>query len=352
MMPDGPVRLPDGSWLEQPDEPLMPLDLAELFAEPSKPTTYLDEPVVPEAARVLVVGATGSGKSVWTQALFARLSRERITCAYFDSENPRGVVKARLERLGADPDFLRYFHMSGVNLESPTDRHRILYASYGCAAVAFDTLSSFFPAEERDNPAYAQVDTRLFLPLTAMGASVVILDHTGVPTQTPRRGIHAVRGQSAKAQKADVVAVVESVGPSTFSLEVVKNSRYVSDAELKRYYRVDDTEDGGMAVVPETGLVGVSAAALTKAEALVQAVLAAGRAGITQTQLVEQLSVSRTTFRALSGVVQAEEPARVRCLSVERYSEARNRKYASRLWVSAEYVDTLDAYRTQGGRPA
>lgn len=199
-MPDGPVTLPDGSVLYPPDEPLVPTDMTITEV---RPVHYVVDRYGPEGAVVLLVGATGSSKSIAAQKWARDLTLEGLDIAYFDGELSEDVAKSRMKRLGADLDHLRYFHRPGLDFENPADRQRILYACHGCVAIFFDTLSSFLFAEESDNPAFVRVYQTLLAPLADMGATVFVLDHSGVPSQAnPRRGVHAVRGRARRARRA------------------------------------------------------------------------------------------------------------------------------------------------------
>lgn len=338
--PDGPITLPDGGVLYPPDDPLLPTDMRITEVAPVE---YVIDPYGPKGAVVFLAGATGSSKSVVGQSWGSALTRQGLPIAYYDGELPEAVAKSRMHRLGADLDLLRYFHRPGLDFENPVDRARILYACHGCAAVFFDTLSSFFFAEEGDNPAFVRVYQTLLAPLADMGMTVFVLDHSGVPSSAnPRKGVHILRGQSAKAQKADVVIHAEANGPKAFSLNIVKASRYVTDDEPKAYFRVRDTEDGGLEVAPEGQVAGHSRQAVELADRMVDAIVAAGPEGITATDLQTALGCGRPTYRAASALLELEESPRVRQVRTSKRSASNGRDYPAWRWFPIGSVPTLD----------
>jgi hypothetical protein len=62
---------------------------------------YLEKPYIPAGARIWLWGPAESAKSIFAQALAARLTREGRIVAYFDQENPEVDVQVKGDRFKA-----------------------------------------------------------------------------------------------------------------------------------------------------------------------------------------------------------------------------------------------------------
>jgi hypothetical protein len=119
--------------------------------------------------------------------------------------------------------------------------------------LVLDTLSACWSGDEASNAEVAALDREVFAPLVRLtGATVVVIHHTGHPQAFVNRGgVGAGRGASAMGQKADVVLVFKAAGPHEFTIEQAKNRTPGGVKAPKARFRVVDTEDGGLDVVPE-----------------------------------------------------------------------------------------------------
>jgi AAA domain len=225
---------------------LEPLDVADLLARDPEPCRYLN-PLLPERRRVWAFGASETAKSIWALWLMCRLTRDGRRVTYISQENPLDEEIRRLRRLKPDPAFLRFFHDAGLDLMLPDHVAALRSATEGADAVVLDTLTACWSGPEDDNGAIAAFDREVLMPITAAGATVLTLDHTGHPQAfVRRRGVNAGRGASAKGQKADVVLEFIAHAEHEFVIRVGKmragDGRRPPDALM----RVVDTEDGGL----------------------------------------------------------------------------------------------------------
>jgi hypothetical protein len=299
-------------------------DLAALLAEGIPQTQFVDaHGLLPEAARVLGVGATESGKSMWASWMGAQLSRGGLDVAYFSEENPLTEDLRRLGRLRPDLERFRFFHGQGVDLLEEGHVQAILATCEGCGLVVFDTLSSCWPGDENDNSAIAELDRRALAPLARAGATVLVLDHTGHPQAfVSRRGVHAPRGASAKAQKVDVLLEFRATGASEFRVEVAKY-RVGGLKPPAVTCRVVDTLDDGLDIELVVGAADPRTVEL--AERMVAAIEAAGELG--QNQLRAAVGGGRENQDVAMRLLSEETPRRVIVADGPR---------RSKLWVPAE----------------
>jgi hypothetical protein len=165
--------------------------------------------------------------------------------------------------------------------------------------------------------------------LGRIGASIVVLDHTGHPQPFVRRqGVNAGRGASAKGQKADVVLEFVAKGEREFMIRAPKMRAGDGRKPPELLYRVVDTDDGGL----DIELVGESADVKVRAlaDAMVDAITTAGM--LTTNQLREAVKSHGGTDlqSAAMRLLESEEEARVR-VGYEQVDTGKGRQRA-KLW--------------------
>jgi hypothetical protein len=302
----------DGTITEEPSPGfrLEPLDLATLLLEDPEPCRYLVEPYLPARRRVWAFGPGESGKSIWAQWVACRLTRDGRTVAYVSQENPLDEDLRRLRRLNPDPAFLRFFHGAGLDLMLPDHVAALREATAGADVVMLDTLTACWSGPEDDNGAIAALDRDVLVPITAAGATALVLDHTGHPQAfVRRRGVNAGRGASSKGQKADVVLEFVAHADHEFTIRVGKmragNGHNPPDALM----RVVDTADGGLDIESVGNAEDVKT--VTFAEAMVDAIREAG--SLTTNALRERMKPlgGKDAQSAAMHLLEHEEPRRV-----------------------------------------
>jgi hypothetical protein len=109
-----------------------------------------------------------------------------------------------------------------------------------------DTLTAVWSGNENDTAEMVGFDREVVRPIiSATGASLLTLDHTGLPQAfVPRSGVNRPRGSAAKGQKADFLLEFKAETEREFSITHSKN-RFGGDKELKRQFRIVDDEDEG-----------------------------------------------------------------------------------------------------------
>ena len=122
-----------------------------------------------------------------------------------------------------------------------------------------DTLTACWSGDEDSNAELTAFDRDVLKPLQALGASSLVLDHTGNPQpNVRRRGVSAPRGASSKGQKTDFLLEFKATGDGTFRVE--RGKKRGTHGKEPRDYLVVDTPDGGLELVEseaeERDLVG------------------------------------------------------------------------------------------------
>jgi hypothetical protein len=187
---------------------LEPTNLPKLLAEDVPEPRILVPPYIYECSRTWVFGSAGVGKSLYAAWVGCELTKQGLYVVYISQENPLAVDVHRLERLRPNFDHLRFFHMPGLDLTQAEHRAELIRVSDGAALVILDTLTACWSGDENDNAQIAAIDRDVLVPLTQIGASSLVIHHTGHPQALVRReGVHAGRGASTMGQKADVVLV-------------------------------------------------------------------------------------------------------------------------------------------------
>lgn len=316
---------------------LVPMDLANLEGAELPPIEYVDEPYIPARSRIMAVGPTQAGKSMWAAWKACRLSQAKVRVVYFSMENTDAEDRRRFKRLGFDPEYLTVYNWERqpdrLDLADPGHVFELYGYLSGADAVFFDTLSECWSGDENDNAAIRDLNQQVFSPIVKMGAAVVVLDHTGHPQLYRRRGASAPRGASSKGQKADVVLEFEIASkPNEFIVSHVK-SRFGPKVE-SRQFRVEDTDDDRLELVP----VQTDRAAKVgdTAEKMVEAINGAGF--LTTNTLREVVEGAKDIQSAAMRLLEREDPPRVRAVK-ERVDSGKGPQLA-KVWRPAE--DELD----------
>ena len=173
----------------------------------------------------------------------AALTRAGLDVVYLSQENGLEEEARRFLRLRPDFDRLHLFVDQGFDLALPSHRAELLAISERAALVVVDTLTACWSGDEDSNRELAAFDRELLKPLQLVGASTLILDHTGNPQSFVRRkGVSAPRGASAKGQKTDFLLEFAATGESSFKLERGKSRG--THGKRPQAYRVVDVVDG------------------------------------------------------------------------------------------------------------
>ena len=220
-----------------------PLDWEKLTANGLPEVAWLDPPYLPRNARVWVAGPTESAKSMWAMYKAARLSREGKRVVYFSEENPLAEDVRRLKLLGPDWENFVFYSQGGLDLNNPEHIAEILAVctEQATSLLVLDTLSACWSGKENDNDEIKALDRLLVQIIAATGVTILVLDHTGhVNAFVLRRGVSALRGASAKGQKADVVLEFVPKVEHRFLIRHGKNRLGGGTKEPDRMFQVCD----------------------------------------------------------------------------------------------------------------
>jgi hypothetical protein len=310
---------------------LVPMDLANLEGAELPPIEYVDEPYIPARARVMAVGPTEAGKSMWAAWRACRLSQAKVRVVYFSMENTYAEDQRRFKRLGFDPDYLMVYNwerqIDRLDLADPYHVSSLFAYFEGAGAVFFDTLSECWSGDENDNAAIRNLNQEVFSPIVKLGASVVVLDHTGHQGLFARKGATAARGASSKGQKADVVLEFRIASRADeFTVSHVK-SRFGRKVEPCQY-RVEDTDNDGLELVQ----VQTDRAAKVgeMADRMVEAIYAAASGYLTTNALREAVEGNKDIQTAAMRWLEQEDPTRVR--SGKERVETGKGKQTAKVW--------------------
>jgi hypothetical protein len=197
---------------------------------------YLHEPELPEGSVVALTGDSGSGKSTLSTAWARNVTATGRRVLILDRENPRSVVKERMERLGmVDSDALRW--AGGWNGDVPEpDSPAVIEWVQACdpkPLIIVDCLIAFFKGDEN-----SAADMRRFMDklrrLSFEGATVVVIHHDGKADKA-----RDYRGSSDMKASIDQSFHVTNVGPSmrldTLRLRCFKSRYGLSGDIVYRY---------------------------------------------------------------------------------------------------------------------
>ncbi len=312
--PGGGWRLVNSAPTHSPPEPdrfdPQPWDWDELERGGVPEPEYLDPPYLAARSRVWAPGPTDSGKSIWAAWRSCLLSRAGVRVVYISQENPADVEVRRWLRLRPDKENARVYHWQGFDLAQPAHVARLIEVAEGAGLVVIDTLTGCWTGDENDNAEIAAFDRTLAAIVEAIGATVLVLDHSGHDQPFVRRaGATAGRGASSKGQKADVVIEFRPQGEQGFTITHGKN-RYGAK-EPKRAFRVVDTADGGLDVVATEVGADETERIEAAAETMVAAILAAPEGFLITGDLRARTKVAVDTQTAAMNKLRAEDPPRV-----------------------------------------
>ena len=262
---------------------LTPLDWLALIRDGVPEVEYIEAPYFPKMARIWVVGATGTFKSLYCQWIAARLSQRGVRVSYFSEENPLQEELRRLSKLRPDPDYFHLFHRTGLDLLIPEWVQAMLEATRGDAITFFDSWTDLWSGDENDNRAVQQFDALVLKRLQAQGTTPVVLHHTGHRYMfSDRKGATAARGASSLGQKADVMLEFKSGDDDTFTI-VYGKCRIGGVRHPDRTFKALDQDDGSVGIVDAGSPEKRAVDELT--ERMVQAILTAPRGYVTTNEL-------------------------------------------------------------------
>jgi hypothetical protein len=168
--------------------------------------SWLLEPYVPRAGRVLAFGPAGSLKSLWAMWVASYVAKEGGRVAYFSLEMQPTMTAQRLRRL-APPKENFYCFTKDFRLGSPSHTEKLMRGLREFDLIVIDSWTAARAGMKDSNEQVSELDTTFFLPIIRQtGATVIIIDNTGHPAVTDKGVIkmqHA-RGASAKGDKMDV----------------------------------------------------------------------------------------------------------------------------------------------------
>jgi hypothetical protein len=283
------------------------LDWPALIAEGVPEVEYLAAPYLPRAARVWAWGPAGAAKSMWALLEAAALSREGQVIVYVSQENPLAEELRRVALARPDLERFKLFHGQGLDLVLPEHREALLAEAVGAGLVVLDTYTACWSGDENDNAAVAAFDREALVPIAELGATALVIDHTGHPQAfVSRKGAGAGRGASAKGQKADVVLEFRAEGQRGFVIEHGKN-RMGGLLVPPRGFEVHNTDDDALELVEvETS---AQRAVRVIAEQMVEAITAAGV--LPTRALREAATGSRDQQAEAMRLLEGEQPPRV-----------------------------------------
>lgn len=177
--------------------------------------SWLVEDLIPEGAVTLLTGDSGVGKSTLALALAAavargepflgrRCSRRRVL--YMDRENPVGIVRERLSRMGIPetPELVVWGGWVDPPPHGPESLSIAAWAREHRPLIIWDALVAFHPGSEQD-ASETRRHLQRYRDLASAGASNVILHHTG-KAETAK----TYRGSSDIKAAVDVAYLIEA----------------------------------------------------------------------------------------------------------------------------------------------
>jgi hypothetical protein len=292
---------------------LVPLNWEALKRDGLPAIEYLRSPYIPKRARIEVVGDAFAGKSLWALDTACMLTREGVDVVYISAENPLAEDARRLDRLHPDWSRLRFFSQPGIELSDHEHITELLRVAEGAGLCVLDTRAAVWSGDEDSAAAIAAWDRDVALPLVQAGTTTLVLDHTGHPQAgVARRGVHAGRGSSAKAQRADVILELRSLGASMFGIRHAK-ARLGGELEPDRTFRIVDLDDGGLGIEPVDTAAAAFATIANVADKIV-AIIAQAPDGLTTRRLREAVKgiAGRELVDEALATLEDEKPLRVR----------------------------------------
>jgi energy-coupling factor transporter ATP-binding protein EcfA2 len=210
---------------------------------------WLIDGLIPHGAVTLITGDSGVGKSTFALSMAGAVAHghpflERETMQkfslYVDGENPVGVCRERLDRLGiAETDSLKVW--GGWVDPAPEGPHAVSvieWARIHRGLIVYDSLIQFHPGSEQDSS-----ETRKYMKhyrhLAHQGAAVVVLANTGKGENTKQ-----FRGSSDIKAAVDQAYCIEAVGDSGDSVRVLRLTPFKCRIADVKPLRVEFTSSG------------------------------------------------------------------------------------------------------------
>jgi hypothetical protein len=189
---------------------------------------YLIEPEIPKGALVLITGKPGSGKSTLVMHWCYEMAQAGAEVLYLDRDNPLFIAQERVERFGGKTaKALMYWGLwtkdeNGEPLEPPypgSDFLRDAVQTMSNPVLVFDTFATFSSGDENDN-ALVGATFKHFRHLTSLGATVLVIHHTGKSADSNSRGASAMEGAVDAGIK--VVGTIEEGKLARIEVETFK----------------------------------------------------------------------------------------------------------------------------------
>lgn len=222
--------------------------------------SWLVPGVLERGTIVWAYGAKGKGKSMFFQALGARLSNQGHQITYYDEENPWGTTARRLFRLDPDRRLFRIHSLRKLDLTNEEWVKDVIASNIGTDLMVFDSYVRTWKEPDSNEAAIRCVET-LSRIRTATGATIIMIDHTGFGKQLDDGTIvepdHA-RQASTKGQQADMeIQFFEKEawrGPGyPYRFKIVNNKASRIGNPFTHNLAIVDTVGGGLALMDEAG---------------------------------------------------------------------------------------------------
>lgn len=214
----------------------------ESFAD--QEISYLIEPEIPNGALILITGTPGSGKSTLALNWCIQMVQAGNEVLYLDRDNPLCVARDRIDRFGGTTRFTYWGLWSrdenNEPLEPPSldsDFLKEAVQTMKNPVVVIDTFATFHSGDENDNAVVGKTFKSLRY-LTNLGATVLVIHHTGKNPTSKYRGASAMEGAVDLGLK--VVGTTDDEGLLTkIEVQTFKNSHRQRQAhrvqDRKRY---------------------------------------------------------------------------------------------------------------------
>jgi len=224
---------------KQAEDRFPSLDWEEEFARDYSVIDWLPGKFMERGQQISLVGGGKVGKSlfmhhwVWSVAagkpFLGDTAREPLNVLYFDKENSRRDIVARLRSLGATPaDLKRVEYKSFPAFSGAFDQSVIAIAEFHDIVekaapdiVVLDTVSRFIAGKENDSDTWLALNRLIQEPLKKKLISYIRLDHFGKDESKGARGSSAKEGDIDHIWELVELADPEIVANETGEIETV-----------------------------------------------------------------------------------------------------------------------------------